>query len=101
MSSAAQAFQAHEPCDAVFPRARISQRLVHSRRAVHAAACSMNEPDTLHQGRVGLLTIARWSSQPGVEAALGDLEDSAHGAYPEGLPVVLDEAKLHFCSSAK
>jgi hypothetical protein len=50
---------------------------------------------------VGLFSLARTSATPSVEATAGDLKHLAHLAYSEGLPMILDEPKLHFWSSAK
>jgi hypothetical protein len=47
------------------------------------------------------LTSTGLTLAPGVVAAAGDLQDPTHPAYPEGLPVLLDEPELHFWSSAK
>src|SRR5262249_5118356 len=57
--------------------------------------------DLLDELGVGAITLAVRALRPGVEPAAGDLEDAAELAYREGLAVLLDEAKLHFCSSAK
>jgi hypothetical protein len=50
---------------------------------------------------VDLVTLARTSATPSVIATAGDLKHLAHLAYSEGLPMILDEPKLHFWSSAK
>jgi hypothetical protein len=99
----AQAFQAHQarhamPSCAVPSR---TQRSIDSRRSVDATVLSMHGMDAFQQRRILSISLALWTVAPGVEAAAGDLEHAAELAYREGLPLLLDEAELHFCSSAK
>ena len=61
----------------------------------------MDLTDLFRDQRVLNLSLAWPSLQPGVEATAGDLEDLAHLAYSEGLPMLLDKPELHFWSSAK
>ena len=100
---APQALQTHEPGDtmATDTMSVLAKSVVDPRRAVCASVLAVDETNALDQSSIGLLAITRRSTQPGVEATTGDLEHHAHLAYPEGLPVFLDEAELHFCSSAK
>jgi hypothetical protein len=57
--------------------------------------------DAFEQRGILSLPLASWAVAPRVETAAGDLEGAAELAYREGLPLGLDEAELHFCSSAK
>jgi hypothetical protein len=61
----------------------------------------MHGADSLDELGIVSFSIAVGTAKPRVEAAAGDLEHSAELAYREGLPVLLDEVELHFCSSAK
>jgi hypothetical protein len=61
----------------------------------------MDLVDLLGELLVLLLSLAWPTATPGVEPTAGDLEDLAHLADSEGLPVLLDESELHFWSSAK
>jgi len=78
-----------------------TQHPIDPRRSVDATILSVHGTDSLQQGRVVSLSLAVGTFAPGVEAAAGDLQDSAELAYREGLPLLVDEAELHFCSSAK
>jgi hypothetical protein len=99
----AQAFQAHQPrhtmpSNAVPGR---TQRSVDPWGSVHSTVVSMHGMDAFEQHGILPLSLASWAIAPGVEAASGDLEHAAELAYREGLPLGLDEAEPHFCSSAK
>ena len=99
----AQAFQAH-PARHAMPSCAVpsrTQRSIDSRRSVDATVLSMHGMDAFQQRRILSISLALWTVAPGVEAAAGDLEHAAELAYREGLPLLLDEAELHFCSSAK
>jgi hypothetical protein len=99
----AQAFQAHQPRHAM-PSCAVpgrTQRSMDSRRSIDATVLSMHGMDAFQQRRVLSVPFAVRALDPGVEAASGDLEHAAELAYREGLPLLVDEAELHFCSSAK
>jgi len=99
----AQALQAHQPRHAMSSclNARDTQGSVDSWRAVDASILAVNQMNPLHECVVLLPACAVRASDPGVEAATRDLQNVAELAYREGLPLLLDEAELHFCSSAK
>ena len=102
-SLGAQALQAHQPRHTVLSgsHARNPQSSVYTWRAVDPSVLTMNQVDALYECVVLLPTRAGRASKPGVKAAAGDLQDAAKLAYREGLPLLFDEAELHFCSSAK
>ena len=61
----------------------------------------MDLVDLQSEYSVLLLSLAWPPATPSVEPTAGDLEDLAHHADPEGLPMILHEPELHFWSSAK
>ncbi len=61
----------------------------------------MHGMDALEQRGILLIPLALRPAAPGVETASRDLEHAAELAYREGLSLGLDEAKPHFCLSAK
>jgi hypothetical protein len=98
-----QALQAHQPRHAMLSCAvpSRSQRSIDSRRSVDAAVLAVHGVDAFEQGRIVPIALAVRAFAPRVETAAGDLENSAELAYRKGLPLLLDEAERHFCSSAK
>src|SRR5258705_197568 len=81
--------------------AAAAQRSADSGRAVGAAIGAVRGVDLLDEFIVGAGSSALGATRPCIEAAAGDLHDAAKLAYREGLPILLDEAESHFCSSAK
>jgi hypothetical protein len=103
LRAAANPFAPHHARHAVLTEllSLIAQNPVHTRRAVDPATLAVDQANLLGEDLVLFLPAALTAFGPGVEAAAGDPEFRAHRAYSEGPPILLDEAKLHFCSSAK
>ncbi len=97
------ALPAHDPGDAMTTGrfALEAERTPDPRRTVRLAALPVHGTDPLGEPFVVAVAARGLATAPGVVAAAGDLQDLAHHAYPEGLPVLLDEPELHFWSSAK
>ena len=103
LGTASDALPTHDPGNAV-PSGRFAfpaKRPPDPRRPVGLATLSVHASDTHRQPFIVAIAERRLATEPGVVAAAGDLQDPTHAAYPEGLPVLLDEPKLHFWSSAK
>ena len=81
--------------------ALLTKQSIDPRRAVDAVGFTMGFPDLDRDRFILEDATTRLAVEPGVEPTAGDLQDFAHLAYPEGLPVLLDEPELHFWSSAK
>jgi hypothetical protein len=81
--------------------APLLQRLVDTGRPVGSPTLVVNPANHFRVLTILALATARLASSAGVVATAGDLQDLAHHAYPEGLPMLLDETELHFWSSAK
>jgi hypothetical protein len=98
-----QAFFLHDSSDSVAtPRfASLAEFAIDTRRAIDPRRLPMHGTNLLRNRLVLADSSTGLSLPPRVEAAAGDLQDLAHLAYPEGLPVLLDEPELHFWSSAK
>jgi len=81
--------------------ALFAKRAVDARRSVDPARFAMHGMDLLRDRFVFENTLTWLTPKPRVEPTARDLQDFAHLAYPEGLPVLLDEPEFHFWSSAK
>jgi hypothetical protein len=81
--------------------AALLQLSVHAWRSIDAPRVSIDGVHLLGDHFVFKNATTRLTPKPRIEPTAGDPQDFAHLAYPEGLPVLLDEPELHFWSSAK
>jgi hypothetical protein len=56
----------------------------------------MNHPDVESQPPIFLVSTALRTLEPGIITAAGDVENIAHPAYLEYLPMIRYESKFHF-----
>jgi len=96
---ASQACKTHQSCNPLASNANgvnVGQLGMDHRRAIRLARTAMDRMDLGRQRDIGTLSIRHRTSQPGIEATLGDLEHAAPDPYREAGLVRFHESEERF-----
>ena len=98
LGSRSNAGVAHDPGDSVFAAADtgVDKITMDPWRAVYAVTCFVQHADLVLQGSILAASTAFGALSPSVISGAGDVEQLAHTAYLECLPVGRDESVFHF-----